>query len=69
MSGNLVAEQIRIHGLVQGVGFRPTVWRLARENGLRGAVWNDSQGVEINICGEQSQIDNFCEQLMSHPPP
>jgi hydrogenase maturation protein HypF len=69
MSGVLVAEQIRVQGLVQGVGFRPTVWRLARENGLRGAVWNDSKGVEIHICGKKSQIDRFCEQLMLHPPP
>ncbi len=64
-----VAEQIRIKGLVQGVGFRPTVWRMARTNGLRGAVWNDSRGVEIHLCGEQSQIDRFCEQLLSQPPP
>jgi hydrogenase maturation protein HypF len=69
MSGVLVAEQIRVQGLVQGVGFRPTVWRLAREHGLRGAVWNDSQGVEIHVCGEQAQIDRFCQQLTSHPPP
>ncbi|MEW8028381.1 MAG: carbamoyltransferase HypF [Candidatus Thiodiazotropha sp.] len=69
MSGVVVAEQIRVQGLVQGVGFRPTVWRLARENGLRGAVWNDSQGVEMHICGERSQIDRFCEQLLSNPPP
>ncbi|MES9946737.1 MAG: carbamoyltransferase HypF [Candidatus Thiodiazotropha sp.] len=69
MSGGVVAEQIRVQGLVQGVGFRPTVWRLARENGLRGAVWNDSQGVEMHICGEQSQIDRFCQQLLSQPPP
>jgi hydrogenase maturation protein HypF len=69
MASVLVAEQIRVQGLVQGVGFRPTVWRLAREHGLRGAVWNDSQGVEIHICGEQTQIDRFCQQLISHPPP
>ncbi|MES9968840.1 MAG: carbamoyltransferase HypF [Candidatus Thiodiazotropha sp.] len=69
MSAGIVAEQIRVQGLVQGVGFRPTVWRLARENGLCGEVWNDSQGVEILICGEQSQIDRFCRQLLSEPPP
>ncbi|MEW7998286.1 MAG: carbamoyltransferase HypF [Candidatus Thiodiazotropha endolucinida] len=69
MSDVEVAEQIRVRGLVQGVGFRPTVWRLARANGLRGAVWNDSQGVEMHICGEKSQIDRFCEQLLLQPPP
>ncbi|MCM8854919.1 MAG: carbamoyltransferase HypF [Candidatus Thiodiazotropha sp.] len=69
MAGIEVAEQIRVQGLVQGVGFRPTVWRLAREIGLRGAVWNDSQGVEIHVCGEQLQIDRFCERLLKEPPP
>ncbi|MES9993931.1 MAG: carbamoyltransferase HypF [Candidatus Thiodiazotropha sp.] len=69
MSALEVAEQIRVQGLVQGVGFRPAVWRLARENGLRGAVWNDSQGVEIHVCGEQTRIDHFCQQLLSQPPP
>jgi hydrogenase maturation protein HypF len=69
MTDRVVAERIRVKGLVQGVGFRPTVWRLARECGLGGAVWNDSQGVEIHVCGEKSQIDRFCEQLLSQPPP
>ncbi|MBA2549109.1 MAG: acylphosphatase, partial [Burkholderiaceae bacterium] len=35
------AELIRVRGLVQGVGFRPTVWKLARRYGLRGSVRND----------------------------
>ena len=64
-----VAERIRVQGLVQGVGFRPTVWRLARECGLRGSVWNDAQGVEMHVCGEQSQIDRFCQRLSAEPPP
>ncbi|MCU7934486.1 MAG: carbamoyltransferase HypF [Candidatus Thiodiazotropha sp. (ex Dulcina madagascariensis)] len=69
MTGIEVAEQIRVQGLVQGVGFRPLVWRLARELGLRGAVWNDGQGVEIHVCGESAQIDRFCERLLAEPPP
>ncbi|MES9851508.1 MAG: carbamoyltransferase HypF [Candidatus Thiodiazotropha sp. L084R] len=64
-----IAERIRVQGLVQGVGFRPTVWHLARESGLRGSVWNDAQGVEIHVCGQQEQLDRFCQRLLEEPPP
>jgi hydrogenase maturation protein HypF len=69
MAHSKIAERIRVQGLVQGVGFRPAVWHLARECGLRGAVWNDAQGVEIHVCGEQDQIDRFCRHLLEEPPP
>ena len=42
---SLVAEKIRVRGTVQGVGFRPTAYRLARECSLQGEVCNDGQGV------------------------
>ncbi|MBV8524029.1 MAG: acylphosphatase, partial [Acetobacteraceae bacterium] len=45
------AELIRVRGLVQGVGFRPTVWRLADRHGLRGWVGNDGGGVTLSVCG------------------
>ena len=45
------AELIRVRGLVQGVGFRPTVWHLARRFDLRGWVANDGDGVLIRVCG------------------
>ncbi|MEJ2608594.1 MAG: carbamoyltransferase HypF [Candidatus Thiodiazotropha sp.] len=69
MGHHEVAERIRVQGLVQGVGFRPTVWRLAKACGLRGSVWNDAQGVEMHISGEQGAIDHFCQRLLSEPPP
>jgi hydrogenase maturation protein HypF len=69
MSEHIVAERIRVRGLVQGVGFRPTVWRLAQACGLRGEVWNDTQGVEIHLCGAQGEIDCFCRRLADEPPP
>ncbi|MCP3951923.1 MAG: hypothetical protein GY697_06850, partial [Desulfobacterales bacterium] len=37
-------ERIRVSGIVQGVGFRPNVWRLAKQNKICGQVWNDAEG-------------------------
>ncbi|RDH89680.1 MAG: hypothetical protein DIZ77_01955 [endosymbiont of Seepiophila jonesi] len=65
----MFAEKIRVRGLVQGVGFRPTVWRVANECGLSGYVYNDSEGVLIRIWGEQSACDRFCRQLLEESPP
>lgn len=56
-------------GLVQGVGFRPTVWRLARELGLAGDVRNDGQGVLIRLVARKSAIDRFCRELVAQCPP
>lgn len=63
------AELIRVKGLVQGVGFRPTVWRLAIECGLQGEVGNDGEGVFVRAWGEPRQLDRFCHRLQSEPPP
>ncbi len=64
-----VAELIRVRGLVQGVGFRPTVWRLARRCGLRGWVANDGDGVEIRLCGAADAIARFADSLTVEAPP
>ncbi|MBL6601104.1 MAG: carbamoyltransferase HypF [Alphaproteobacteria bacterium] len=61
--------EIRVRGTVQGVGFRPTVWRLAREHGLVGKVLNDSAGVLITTTGDQERIADFLQELESDPPP
>ena len=65
----LAGESLRVRGLVQGVGFRPTVWRLAHECGLSGEVSNDSEGVLIHIWGDQDQRDRFRRRLLAEPPP
>ncbi|MBC8366859.1 carbamoyltransferase HypF, partial [bacterium] len=60
---------IRMCGLVQGVGFRPTVYTLAMARGLAGWVLNDSDGVEIEVEGEAALIAEFLGELVNHPPP
>jgi hydrogenase maturation protein HypF len=47
----LTARNIRVRGVVQGVGFRPFVFRLALANTLTGWVFNDEDGVEIHLEG------------------
>lgn len=63
------ARHIRITGLVQGVGFRPFVWRLARELELAGWVRNDAAGVEIAVEGETKQLDILIDRLRREAPP
>ncbi len=65
----MVAESIRVTGTVQGVGFRPTVWRLAGECGVTGRVRNDAAGVLIEAWGESSSLDRLVDRLRHEPPP
>jgi len=58
---------IQIKGIVQGVGFRPHVWKLATSLGLKGFVRNDADGVTIEIEGENTA--RFIEELKANPPP
>lgn len=62
-------EAIRVRGLVQGVGFRPTVWRLARDCRLSGDVCNDAEGVLIRIWGEHRAREQFVQRLLDEAPP
>jgi hydrogenase maturation protein HypF len=63
------ATEIRVRGRVQGVGFRPTVWRYARELGLSGEVLNDSSGVLIRVCGSEAAIAALIARIEREPPP
>jgi hydrogenase maturation protein HypF len=63
------AELVRVRGLVQGVGFRPTVWRLARQFRLRGWVGNDGAGVSALLCGAPDDIAGLVDALQRAPPP
>ncbi len=62
-------EEIRVYGTVQGVGFRPTVYRLARACGLLGEVFNDGQGVLIRVSGSDESIAKFIQRLQEECPP
>jgi hydrogenase maturation protein HypF len=66
---NVSACSIRIRGIVQGVGFRPFVYRLACANTLNGWVLNAEEGVEIYLEGAQSSLDAFVRNLKAQPPP
>jgi hydrogenase maturation protein HypF len=64
----MIHAQIRVSGQVQGVGFRPFVFKLAHELGLAGWVCNDSEGVEIAVEGERPKVMRLIELLQSEPP-
>jgi hydrogenase maturation protein HypF len=60
---------IRMHGIVQGVGFRPSVYTLAMARGLGGWVLNDPDGVLIELEGEAKLLIGFIRELTESPPP
>ncbi|NTW20230.1 MAG: carbamoyltransferase HypF [Nostocales cyanobacterium W4_Combined_metabat2_030] len=62
-------EEIRVCGIVQGVGFRPTVYRLAKVFGLKGEVYNDGEGVLIRVSGSEEEITDFVNKLYQECPP
>jgi hydrogenase maturation protein HypF len=64
----VAACSIRVHGVVQGVGFRPYVYRLARRYGLFGWVLNGEQGVEIHLEGPKPDLESFVDEMRTHPP-
>ena len=61
--------EIRVRGRVQGVGFRPTVWRYAQELGFNGEVLNDAEGVLIRVAGTSADIRELIARLKTEPPP
>ncbi len=65
----MLTLQIRIQGIVQGVGFRPTIWRYAKDHNITGQVSNDGNGVLIIAQGYLSQCDLFINKIKNSPPP
>jgi hydrogenase maturation protein HypF len=64
-----VRVRARVEGTVQGVGFRPFVYGLARELGLGGWVLNDARGVLAEVEGETGAVDAFLARLPAEAPP
>src|SRR5918994_3856062 len=64
-----VRRGITVRGIVQGVGFRPFVYALARSHGLSGMVRNDAEGVSIEVEGAPEELEHFARVLEEDPPP
>jgi hydrogenase maturation protein HypF len=69
MNRCLMRRRLVITGVVQGVGFRPFVWRLATRSGLSGSVENTPAGVVVEIQGPAEAVAEFERDLTAHPPP
>lgn len=65
----IVRRRIQVRGIVQGVGFRPFVYNLANDLGIRGFILNTSSGVTIEVEGDETVLDEFLGSMRSHPPP
>ena len=68
MYKNKMTWRIRVYGIVQGVGFRPTVSRHATTHGIRGTVCNKGPYVEIYAQGSGAEVDGFLKDLEERPP-
>ncbi|MBA2712378.1 MAG: carbamoyltransferase HypF, partial [Rubrobacteraceae bacterium] len=62
-------REVSVRGIVQGVGFRPFVYALARNHGLSGLVRNDAQGVLIEVEGAPEELERFVRALREDAPP
>src|SRR5271157_3982661 len=62
-------REVLVRGVVQGVGFRPFVYRLALEEGLGGFIGNDTDGVTIEVEGPAGRVAAFLERLRAQAPP
>jgi len=66
---NYIARRLEVNGIVQGVGFRPFVYQLAKHHGIKGEVANTSLGVSLHIEGPSEDIELFHHDLSHNNPP
>ncbi len=64
-----VRKAIAVSGIVQGVGFRPYIYRLASERQLVGSICNTAAGVSIEVQGPPAAVDDFLSRLPAEAPP
>lgn len=69
MSAVIARKRILISGIVQGIGFRPFVYRLAQRFGIRGSVLNTSEGVLVEVEGGHDSLERFLQALTNEHPP
>ncbi len=69
LAGVKKLAKVSVRGVVQGVGFRPFVYRLAHEHNLMGWVRNTSGNVEIEVEGDKETLENFLSDLKAKTPP
>ncbi|NUT49393.1 MAG: carbamoyltransferase HypF [Saccharothrix sp.] len=68
-NGEVSARRVRVLGVVQGVGYRPFVYKLALKHDLSGWVLNDPEGVLIEVAGRPDGVSRFTEDLRALAPP
>ncbi|MBW1916045.1 MAG: acylphosphatase, partial [Deltaproteobacteria bacterium] len=69
MKEKYIAHSLKINGIVQGVGFRPFVYQLAKQYNLTGEIANTSSGVSVHIEGMPGSIEAFSKDLVEKGPP
>ncbi|WP_337310102.1 carbamoyltransferase HypF [Candidatus Aeolococcus gillhamiae] len=69
LEGTSERRRYTVHGVVQGVGFRPFVWTLAQRHQLAGSVCNTSGAVVVEVEGTRARLDSFGAELISLAPP
>lgn len=65
----LLRQRVLVCGVVQGVGFRPFVYKLALDEGLAGSIGNDTDGVTIEVEGREERVSAFLRRLRAETPP
>src|SRR5690606_19448089 len=63
-----INKRVLVQGIVQGVGFRPTVYGYAHKHGLTGWILNSAHGVEIEVHGDPQRLEAFLQELREKPP-